>query len=400
MPAKIYTDKDADLNVLKGKTCAVIGFGSQGHAHALSLKDSGVKVIVGLYPKSKSRAVAEEQGLEVYDTAEAVKKADVIFMAVPDTKMPSVFEKDVAPNLSRGKTLLFSHGFAIHFKTIVPPEDVDVIMVAPKGPGHIVRRQFVEGKGVPALIAVYQNPSKHAKKVALAWAKAVGGTRGGVIETTFKEETETDLFGEQAVLCGGASALVQAGYEVLVEAGYSPEMAYFECLHELKLIVDLMNESGIAGMRFSISETAKWGDVTVGPRIIDASVKKRMKEVLKDIQSGKFAKEWVKEYENGYPNYKKLLAEGAKHPIEKTGARLRGLMPWIKKRDIKGAERDMYGFETLTLAPIDRRLIVTEMLSGAERGWLDAYHAEVLEKIGPRVGDAASAWLRAACAPL
>ncbi|MEO7318324.1 MAG: ketol-acid reductoisomerase, partial [Chthoniobacteraceae bacterium] len=266
MPAKIYTDKDADLSVLKGKTCAVLGFGSQGHAHALNLKESGVKVIIGLYEGSKSAAVAKEKGFEVYETGEAVKRADVIFVAIPDTKQPDAFEKSIRPNLAKGKTLLFSHGFSIHFKTIVPPKDVDVIMVALKGPGHIVRRQFTEGKGVPAIIAVYQNPSKKAKKVALAWAKGVGGTRGGVIETSFREETETDLFGEQTVLCGGASALVQAGFEVLTEAGYSPEMAYFECLHELKLIVDLMNESGIAGMRFSISETAKWGDVLVGPK--------------------------------------------------------------------------------------------------------------------------------------
>jgi ketol-acid reductoisomerase len=338
MPAKIYTDKDADLKVHKGKTCAVIGFGSQGHAHALNLKESGVKVVIGLYPKSPSRKVAADYGFEVLDTGDAVKKADVIFVAVPDTKIPSVYKKDIEPNLTKGKTLLFSHGFAIHFKTITVPQDVDVIMVAPKGPGHIVRRQFTEGKGVPALIAIYQNPSKQAKKVALAWAKGVGGTRGGVIETTFKEETETDLFGEQAVLCGGASALVQAGFETLVEAGYSPEMAYFECLHELKLIVDLMNEAGIAGMRFSISETAKWGDVTVGPKIVDAGTKKRMKQVLKDIQTGKFAKGWVKEYEGGYKTYNALLKAGEKHPIEKTGERLRGLMPWIKKRSIKGAQ--------------------------------------------------------------
>jgi ketol-acid reductoisomerase len=338
MPAKIYTEKDASLAPLKGKTCAVIGFGSQGHAHALNLKDSGANVIIGLYKGSKSRAVAEEKGLKVYDTAEAVKKADVIFVAVPDTKIPSCYEADIAPNLTKGKTLLFSHGFAIHYKTIVPPADIDVIMCAPKGPGHIVRRQFTEGKGVPALIAVYQNASKKAKQTALAWAHGVGGTRGGVIETSFKEETETDLFGEQTVLCGGTSALVQAGFEVLVEAGYSPEMAYFECLHELKLIVDLMNESGIAGMRFSISETAKWGDVKVGPKIIDASVKKRMKVALKEIQNGKFAKEWVAEYKGGYKTYNKLLKDGEKHPIEKTGAKLRSLMPWIKKRDIKKAQ--------------------------------------------------------------
>lgn len=336
--AKIYTDKDADLKVFKGKTLAVLGFGSQGHAHALNLKESGAKVIIGLYPGSKSRKVAEDYGFKVYDTAEAVKLADVIFVALPDTKQASVYKKDIEPNLTKGKTLLFSHGFAIHFKTIVPPKDVNVIMVAPKGPGHIVRRQFTEGKGVPALIAIYQNPGKDAKKIALAWAKGVGGTRGGVIETSFKEETETDLFGEQTVLCGGAAALVQAGFETLVEAGYSPEMAYFECLHELKLIVDLMNEAGIAGMRFSISETAKWGDVTVGPKIIDASVKKRMKSALKDIQTGKFAKDWVKEYEGGYKKYNALLKAGEKHPIEKTGTKLRSLMPWIKKRDIKGAQ--------------------------------------------------------------
>ena len=338
MPAKIYTDKDATLDPLKGKTCAIIGFGSQGHAHALNLKDSGVKVIIGLYPGSKSRAVAEEKGFEVVDTAEAVKRGDIIFVAVPDTRIAGVYDKDIAPNLTKGKTLLFSHGFAIHFKTVVPPKDVDVIMVAPKGPGHIVRRQFTEGKGVPALIAIYQNPSKKAKKTALAWAKAIGGTRGGVIETSFKEETETDLFGEQTVLCGGASALVQAGFEVLVEAGYSPEMAYFECLHELKLIVDLMNEAGIAGMRFSISETAKWGDVSVGPKIIDAGVKKRMKSALKDIQSGKFAKEWIREAKTGRKKYHKLLQDGAKHPIEVTGARLRGLMPWMERRNIGGAQ--------------------------------------------------------------
>ena len=338
MPAKIYTDKDASLEPLKGKTCAVIGFGSQGHAHALNLKESGVKVIIGLYPGSKSRQVAEQRGFKVYDTAEAVKQADVIFVALPDTKQPAAYKKDIEPHLTKGKTLLFSHGFSIHYKTIVPPKNVNVILVAPKGPGHIVRRQYTEGKGVPALIAVYQNPGKDAKKIALAWAKGVGGTRAGVIETSFKEETETDLFGEQTVLCGGTSALVQAGFETLVEAGYSPEMAYFECLHELKLIVDLMNEAGIAGMRFSISETAKWGDVHVGPKIIDKSVKVRMKKALKDIQTGKFAKEWVKEYEGGYKKYNALLKAGEKHGIEKTGARLRALMPWIKKRDVGGAQ--------------------------------------------------------------
>ncbi|MDB6024911.1 MAG: ilvC [Verrucomicrobiales bacterium] len=338
MPAKVYTDKDADLSVLKNKTLAVLGFGSQGHAHALNLKESGLKVIIGLYEGSKSIAVAKDKGFEVFTTAEAVQKADVIFVAIPDTKQAKAYTKDIAPNLTKGKTLLFSHGFAIHFKTVVPPKEVDVILVAPKGPGHIVRRQYTEGKGVPSLIAIYQNPSKTAKKVALAWAKGIGGTRAGVIETTFKEETETDLFGEQTVLCGGASALVQAGYETLVEAGYQPEMAYFECLHELKLIVDLMNEAGISGMRFSISETAKWGDVSVGPKIIDASVKKRMKVALKEIQNGTFAKKWVKEYEGGYKTYNALLKKGEQHNIEKVGARLRSMMPWMKKRSIKGTQ--------------------------------------------------------------
>lgn len=338
MPAKVYTDKDADLGVLKGKTIAVIGFGAQGHAHALNLKESGVKVIIGLYPESKSIPVAKAKGFQVLDNAEAVRAADVIFVAVPDMRIATVYEKDILPNLSKGKTLLFSHGLAIHYKLVKPPKNVDVIMVAPKGPGHIVRRQYTEGKGVPALIAIYQNPSKKAKKVALAWAKGIGGTRAGVIETTFKEETETDLFGEQAVLCGGTSALIQAGYETLVEAGYQPEMAYFEVLHELKLIVDLINEAGISGMRFSISETAKYGDITSGPRVIDAKVKNSMKKVLKDIQSGKFTKQWVKEYAGGLKNYKKLLAKGANHPIEKTGERLRSMMPWIGKKNIKGVQ--------------------------------------------------------------
>jgi ketol-acid reductoisomerase len=337
MPAKVYTDKDADLGVLKNKTLAVLGFGSQGHAHALNLKESGLKVIIGLYEGSKSIPVAKEKGFEVVSTAEAVRRADVIMVALPDTKQAAAYEKDIAPNLTKGKTLLFSHGFSIHFKTVVPPKNVNVIMVAPKGPGHIVRRQYTEGKGVPSLIAVYQGGSA-ARKVALAWAKGIGGTRAGVIETDFKEETETDLFGEQTVLCGGCTALVKAGFEVLVEAGYSPEMAYFECLHELKLIVDLMNEKGIAGMRFSISETAKWGDVSVGPKIVDASVKKRMKAALKDIQSGRFAKNWVKEYKGGYKKYNALLKKDEQHQIEKTGERLRGLMPWMPKRSIKGVQ--------------------------------------------------------------
>jgi ketol-acid reductoisomerase len=338
MPAKVFSDKDADLAIFQGKTLAVLGFGSQGHAHAMNLKDSGCNVIIGLYEGSKSKPVAESHGFEVVSTAEAVRRADVIFVAIPDTKQARVYDQDIAPNLTKGKTLLFSHGFSIHFKTIVPPKDVNIILVAPKGPGHIVRRQYVEGKGVPALIAIFQDPSKKSKKIALAWAKGIGGTRAGVIQTTFKEETETDLFGEQTVLCGGASALVMAGYETLVEAGYQPEMAYFECLHELKLIADLMNEAGISGMRFSISETAKWGDVSVGPKIIDAGVKKRMKAALKDIQSGKFAKGWINEYNGGYKKYNALLKAGEKHSIEKVGERLRGLMPWMKKRAVKGVQ--------------------------------------------------------------
>ena len=338
MPAKVYTDNDADLGVLQNKTLAVLGFGSQGHAHALNLKDSGCRILIGLYDGSKSISVAQEKGFEVVSTAEAVRRADVIMVALPDTKQPAAYQKDIAPNLSAGKTLLFSHGFSIHFKTIVPPKNVNVIMVAPKGPGHIVRRQYTEGKGVPSLIAVYQNPGKNAKEIALAWAKGIGATRAGVLQTSFKEETETDLFGEQTVLCGGLSALVQAGYETLVEAGYQPEMAYFECLHELKLIADLMNEAGISGMRFSVSETAKWGDVSVGPKIIDPGVKKRMKAALKDIQTGKFAKGWIAEYKGGYKKYNALLKKGEKHSIEKVGERLRGLMPWMKKKNIKGAQ--------------------------------------------------------------
>ena len=336
MPAKVYTDKDADLAVLKNKTVAVIGYGSQGHAHALNLKDSGVNVIIGLYKGSKSASVARKQGFKVYLTAQAVKRADVIMVALPDMVQADVYKSDIEPNLKKGKTLLFSHGLAVHFGLIKLPEEVDCIMVAPKGPGHMVRRLYQEGKGMPALIAVDQNPSRKAKKTALAWAKGIGSTRAGVLETTFKEETETDLFGEQAVLCAGASALVQAGFETLVEAGYQPEMAYFECLHELKLICDLMYESGIAGMRFSISETAKYGDITRGPRVINKDTKAEMKKILEEIQTGKFTKQWVREHKGGLKKYNKLLKEGEKHQIEKTGARLRSMMPWMAKKNIKG----------------------------------------------------------------
>jgi len=338
MPAKVYTDKDADLGVFRNQTLAVLGYGSQGHAHALNLKDSGCKVIIGLYPGSKSRAVAKKHGFKVYDTAEAVRKADVIMVGLPDMKQASVYKSDILPNLAPGKTLLFSHGLSVHFGLIKIPSDVDVIMVAPKGPGHMVRRLYSEGKGMPALIAVGQNKSGKAKQNALAWAKGIGSTRAGVLQTTFKEETETDLFGEQAVLCGGASALVQAGFETLVEAGYQPEMAYFECLHELKLICDLMYESGIAGMRFSISETAKYGDITRGPRVVNKATKKEMKKILTEIQDGTFTRQWVKEYKGGLKNYNNLLNKGAGHKIEKTGLYLRSMMPWMKKKNIKGVQ--------------------------------------------------------------
>ena len=338
MPAKVYKDTDANLANLHNKTLAIIGFGSQGHAHALNLKDSGLNVIIGLYEQSKSIEVAEQHGFAVYRTSEAVKRADVIMLAVPDMKQPQVYREDIEPHLSAGQALLFTHGFAIHFGLIKPPPEIDVIMVAPKGPGHTVRLQYQEGKGVPALIAIDNDASKQAKDIALAWAKGIGGTRAGVLQTTFQEETETDLFGEQAVLCGGASALVLAAYETLVEAGYQPEMAYFECLHELKLIVDMMVESGVAGMRFSISETAKYGDLTRGPRIIDDRTKASMAKILEEIQSGSFARQWVKEYEDGLPNYKALLQAGEDHHIETVGRRLRGLMPWVAKKNIKGVQ--------------------------------------------------------------
>ena len=331
MPARIYTDRDADLKFLRGKTCAVIGYGAQGRAHALNLKDSGMRVLVGLPPRSKSRRIARKQGLEVVSTAEASRRGEIIFLAVPDTQMPAIYEKEIAPSLSAGKTLLLAHGFAIFYRTIVPPKDVDVIMVAPKGLGPMVRREFVQGRGVPALFAVSQNPTKRGKKTALAWAKAIGCTRAGVIETTFRDETETDLFGEQAVLCGGVSALIRAGFETLVRAGYAPELAYFECLHELKFIVDLIHEAGIHGMRSLISETAKWGDLSVGPRIIDRAVQRKMEAVLREIRSGKFARDWLRETKSGRKRYAQLLAASRDHPIEKVGVRLRALMSWNPK---------------------------------------------------------------------
>jgi ketol-acid reductoisomerase len=329
MSAKIFSDKEVDLGPLLDKTCAIIGYGAQGRAHALNLRDSGIRVVVGLLPKSRSRVTARRDGVRLTSTAAAVRRADLIFLALPDTKMADIYRADVAPNLHSGQALLFAHGFAIHYQTIVPPNDVDVIMVAPKGLGPMVRTQFVAGKGVPCVIAIQQDASGYARQLALAYAKAIGGTRAGVIETSFREETEADLFAEQAVLCGGMSGLVQAGFEILVEAGYQPEMAYFECLHELKFIVDLMHREGIRGMRARISETAKWGDISVGPKIVDARVKARMKTVLKDIQRGEFAKEWLRETATGRKRYRRLLDLAAQQPIEKVGERLRSRMPWL-----------------------------------------------------------------------
>src|SRR5207248_10792903 len=328
MAVRIYRDKDVNLVWLKGKTCAVIGFGAQGRAHVHNLRDSGVKVVVSLYRGSRSRARARRNRLKVFETAEAVRRGDVIFLALPDTEMPAVYKKEIAPNLRAGQTLLFAHGFAIYYRTIVPRKDVDVVMVAPKGLGPMVRSEFVNARGVPGLIAVHQNPSGRAKRTALAWAKAIGCTRAGVIETTFRDETETDLFGEQAVLCGGTSALIRAGFDTLVDAGYPPELAYFECLHELKFIVDLIHEEGISGMRGLISDTAKWGELTVARKIIDQTVQKHMRLALREIRSGKFAQEFIREMNTGRARYATLLREAEKHPIEKVGSRLRGLMSW------------------------------------------------------------------------
>jgi len=329
MPANIYYDADADLSIIQGRKVAVIGYGSQGHAHALSLRDSGVDVRVGLPEGSKSRQKAADEGLRVLPPAEASAEADLIMILAPDTAQRHIYAQDIAPTLKSGDAIFFGHGFNIRYGLITPPSDVDVAMVAPKGPGHLVRRQFVDGKGVPCLIAVEQDASGNAKALALSYASGIGGGRAGVIETTFKEETETDLFGEQSVLCGGAAALVQTGFEVLTEAGYAPEIAYFECLHELKLIVDLMYEGGITGERFSISDTAEYGDLTRGPRIITPAVKDEMRKVLAEIQDGTFAKEWVAEDDAGRQNFTRLQKEGAEHPIEEVGAKLRSLMSWV-----------------------------------------------------------------------
>jgi ketol-acid reductoisomerase len=332
MSVNIYYDADADLSIIQGRKVAVIGYGSQGHAHALSLRDSGVDVRIGLPEGSKSRQKATDDGLTVQTPAEVSAWADVIMILAPDTKQRFIYADDIAPNLKAGDAIFFGHGFNIRYDLIKPPADVDVAMVAPKGPGHLVRRQFVDGKGVPCLIAVEQDASGGAKALALSYAAGIGGARAGVIETTFKEETETDLFGEQAVLCGGAAALVQTGFEVLTEAGYAPEIAYFECLHELKLIVDLMYEGGIANERFSISDTAEYGDLTRGPRVVNAQTKEEMKKILAEIQDGRFAAEWVAEDEAGRPNFTKLQQEGAAHPIEEVGEKLRGLMSWVGEK--------------------------------------------------------------------
>jgi ketol-acid reductoisomerase len=326
----IYYDKDADLNRLRGKTIAVIGYGSQGHAHALNLKESGMDVIVGLR-EGASWQKAERAGLKVMPGADAAKRADIVMILAPDEVQAAIYRADVAPNLKKNGYLAFGHGFNIHFGQIVAPANTNVFMVAPKGPGHLVRSEYTKGSGVPCLLAIHQDPSGDTKDIGLAYASAIGGGRAGIIETNFREETETDLFGEQVVLCGGLTALIQAGYETLVEAGYSPEMAYFECLHEVKLIVDLIYQGGIANMRYSISTTAKYGDVTRGPRIITDETKKEMKRILDEIQSGRFAKEWVLECQANRPQYNALLKRGETHPIEEVGSRLRGMMPWLKK---------------------------------------------------------------------
>jgi ketol-acid reductoisomerase len=339
--AKLYYEADADASLIQGRKVAIIGYGSQGHAHALNLAESGVDVRVGLRPGSGSTQKAEEAGLRVLSVAEAADEADLIMILAPDTEQKAIYDTDIAPHLREGDAILFAHGFNIRFGQIVPPAGVDVAMVAPKGPGHLVRRTYTEGGGVPSLVAVAQDASGKAHDLALSYAHAIGATRAGVLDTTFDEETETDLFGEQVVLCGGLTSLVQAGFETLVNAGYQPESAYFECLHELKLIVDLMYEQGIAGMRYSISDTAEYGDLTRGPKVIDAHVRAEMQQILDDIRSGKFAEEWIAENRSGRQNFEALRAAGAAHPIEKVGAELRSMMPFIsagkqRVQDISG----------------------------------------------------------------
>lgn len=329
---KVYYEADANLDLLKNKKIAVLGFGSQGHAHALNLKESGMNVCVGLRADSASVEKAKAGGLEVKSVAEAVKSSDVIMILLPDQTQKSVYDSEIAPNLKSGDTLAFGHGFNIHYKQIVPPADVNVMMIAPKGPGHLVRRTYEQGSGVPCLIAIHQDPSGTTKDLALAWAKGIGGARAGVIETNFKNETETDLFGEQAVLCGGSAQLIKAGFETLVEAGYPEELAYFECMHEMKLIVDLYYEGGLSRMNYSVSDTAEYGGMTRGPRVVTAETKKEMKKILEEVQSGKFAQEFIDEYNSGATKFNELRKENREHGIEVVGAKLRGMMSWLVKK--------------------------------------------------------------------
>jgi len=331
--AKIYYDNDASLDLIKDKTIGIIGFGSQGHAHALNLRDSGCNVMVGLYPGSKSWSQAQMAGLRVGTVEEVAREADIIMILAPDQVQKQVYYESIEPGLKAGKMLMFAHGFNIHFNQIVAPSDVDVTMIAPKAPGHRMREMFVNGIGVPALIAVHQNATENAREMALAYAKGVGTTKAGVIETTFEEETETDLFGEQVVLCGGVTALVKTAFETLIQAGYQPEVAYFECMHELKLLVDLMHEGGMSYMRYSISDTAEYGDYTRGPKVIDEHVRQSMKQILDNIRSGGFAREWIIENQAGRPSFLALRRQNQEHIIEKVGAELRGMMPWLQKKD-------------------------------------------------------------------
>jgi ketol-acid reductoisomerase len=326
---KVFYDRDADLSALRPKKIAIMGFGSQGHAHALNLRDSGMDVRVGLRKGSPTADKAVKQGIKVLETAEAAKEADIIMMLVPDEMASDIYRDEIAPHLRKGKYLAFGHGFNIHFKFIQPPSGVNVFMIAPKGPGHLVRSEFVKGRGVPCLLAVEQDPSGDTEKIGLAYGCAIGGGRAAIIETSFREETETDLFGEQSVLCGGLTELIRAGYETLVEAGYAPEMAYFECVHEVKLIVDLIYEGGISNMRYSISNTAEYGDMTRGKRVVDETTRAAMKKILADIQSGKFANEWIAEYRAGLPKFKDLRKQGEQHPVEEVGRKLRSFMPWL-----------------------------------------------------------------------
>ena len=326
---KVYYDRDADLSALRPKKIAILGFGSQGHAHALNLRDSGMDVRVGLRKGSPSWEKAAKQGLRVLETAEAAKEADIVMVLVPDEMASDIYKDEIAPHLTKGKYLAFGHGFNIHFKFIQAPQDVNVFMIAPKGPGHLVRSEYVKGRGVPCLLAIEQDPSGDTERIGLAYGCAIGGGRAAIIHTSFREETETDLFGEQSVLCGGLTELIRAGYETLVEAGYAPEMAYFECVHEVKLIVDLIYEGGISNMRYSISNTAEYGDMTRGKRVVGEATREAMKQIPADIQSGKFAKEWIAEYHAGLSNFKRLRGEGEKHPVEQVGRELRSFMPWL-----------------------------------------------------------------------